>query len=169
MIKADLSQFKSDMIIDLNIAAKKISEIKKSNKTVGLCLGGFDLLHPGHITHFISAKKYCDILIIGVTSDKFMVRRKKERLVFNEQMRAFSISQIRSVDYVFICDYLTANEVISLLKPTFYIKGPDYKNKDDEEINSERNTIEKVGGRIVYTDDEKLSTTEIIEYIKNLN
>jgi len=59
--------------------ASKVSGLKKKNKTIGLCVGAFDLLHPGHIAHLISAKKYCDVLIVGVTSDKYMSKRKKGR------------------------------------------------------------------------------------------
>lgn len=145
-----------------------ISNLKKSNKTIGLCVGAFDLLHPGHVAHFISAKKHCDVLVVGITSDKYISQRKKGRPIFNEKMRAFFISQLKSVDYVFVSDYLTANEAISLIKPNFYIKGPDYGNKTDDEINSERDSVKKVGGKIVYTDDEKLSTTQIVEYIQKL-
>ena len=146
----------------------KVSELKKKNKTIGLCVGAFDLLHPGHVTHFISAKKFCDILIVGVPCDKYMSKRKKGRPIFNERARAFFVSQLKPVDYAFISNYLTANESIHLIKPDFYIKGPDYENKKDEEINSERESIKRVGGKIVYTNDEKLSTTHLIEYIKKL-
>lgn len=160
--------YNSKNVLDENELVEKISFLKKGEKTIGLCVGSFDLLHPGHVDHFISAKKYCDILVVGVTSDKFVSKRKKGRPIFNEQMRAFFISQIKPVDYVFISDYLTANEAISLVKPDFYIKGPDYENKNDEEINSERDSIQEEGGKIVYTNDEKLSATDIIEYIKKL-
>src|SRR3989338_2593452 len=146
----------------------KVSELKKKNKTIGLCVGAFDLLHPGHITHLISAKKFCDILIVGITSDKYMSKRKKGRPIFNELARAFFISQLKPVDYAFISNYLTANESMRLIKPDFYIKGPDYENKKDEEINSERESIAAVGGKIVYTNDEKLSTTQLVEHIKKL-
>lgn len=144
----------------------KVYELKKKNKTIGLCVGAFDLLHPGHITHLISAKKFCDILIVGITSDKYMLKRKKGRPIFNELVRAFFVSQLKPVDYAFISNYLTANESIHLIKPDFYIKGQDYENKKDEEINSERESIKRVGGKIAYTSDEKLSTTHLIEYIK---
>lgn len=158
----------SNNILGEDSLIKLISSLKEKNRIIGLCVGAFDLLHAGHITHFASAKKYCDVLVVGVTSDKFISKRKKGRPIFSEQLRAYSISQIKPVDYVFISDYLTANEAISLVKPDFYIKGPDYKNKDEEEINSERDSVKRVGGKIVYTSDEKLSATDIIDYIKKL-
>lgn len=167
MIEAK-GNYNSNNILKENELYKKISFLKKKNKKIGLCVGSFDLLHPGHVNHLISAKKYCNALFVGVTSDRFVAKRKKGRPVFNEQMRAFFISQIKPVDYVFISDYLTANEAISLVKPDFYIKGPDYENKRDEEIGSERDSIKRVGGKIVYTSDEKLSATDIIRHIQKL-
>ena len=45
---------------------------KKKGKKIVLCLGVFDLLHIGHIKHFEQAKKLGDILIVAVTSDRFV-------------------------------------------------------------------------------------------------
>ena len=39
-------------------------EIKKQNKTIVLCHGVFDLVHPGHIIHFEEAKKMGDTLVV---------------------------------------------------------------------------------------------------------
>ena len=121
------------------------------------------------MAHFRSAKKHCDVLIVGITSDKFSSQRKSEgRPIYDEKLRAFSVSQLKPVNYVFISNYLTANECIMLVKPDVYIKGPDYENKVDDEIDSERDSVKKAGGKIIYTKDEKLSTTEIIKYIQKL-
>jgi len=159
----------SENILDEQELKGKVLELKEQNKKIGLCVGSFDLLHPGHMAHFRSAKKHCDVLIVGITADKFSSQRKpKGRPIYNEKLRAFSVSQLKPVDYVFISNYLTANECIMLVKPDVYIKGPDYENKVDEEIDSERDSVKEVGGKIAYTKDEKLSTTEIIEYIQKL-
>ena len=159
----------SENILEEQELKEKVLELKGQNKKIGLCVGSFDLLHPGHMAHFRSAKKHCDVLIIGITADKFSSQRKpKGRPVYNEKLRAFSVSQVKPVDYVFISNYLTANECIMLVKPDFYIKGPDYENKVDDEIDSERDSVKKAGGKMAYTNDEKLSTTEIIEYIQKL-
>jgi rfaE bifunctional protein nucleotidyltransferase chain/domain len=159
----------SENILEEQELKEKVLELKGQNKKIGLCVGSFDLLHPGHIAHFRSAKKHCDVLIVGITADKFSSQRKPEgRPIYNENLRSFSVSQVKPVDYVFISNYLTANECILMVKPDFYIKGPDYENKVDDEIESERDSVKKAGGKIVYTNDEKLSTTEIIKYIQGL-
>ncbi|MBS3113789.1 adenylyltransferase/cytidyltransferase family protein [Candidatus Woesearchaeota archaeon] len=159
--------YASNKILDTNEAKRKISEIKSKNKTVGLCHGGFDLLHSGHIKHFESAKKICDYLFVSVTSDRFVSLLKgKVRPIFPDKLRAYSIASIQFVDYVLIADFKLGVEVINILKPSYYIKGPDYMSKHDPDINAERDAIRFVGGEIMYTTEPKLSTSEIIKYIK---
>ena len=161
--------YSSGNILEEQELKEKVLELKGQKKKIGLCVGSFDLLHPGHMAHLLSAKKHCDVLVVGITADKFSSQRKSDgRPIYNEKLRAFSVSQVKPVDYVFISNYLTANEAISLVKPDFYIKGPDYENKVDDEIDSERDSVKKASGKIIYTNDEKLSTTEIIEYIQEL-
>jgi len=168
MINKNINGFKSDKIIGLILAAKKILEIKKSNKTVGLCHGGFDLLHPGHLKHFESASKLCDYLFVSITSDKYVESRKgSNRPIFSDKIRAYSVASICYVDHVVISDFERANEVLELLKPSYYIKGPDFINKKTPGIISEKNKAKELGMEMKYTTDQKLSTTEIINYIQN--
>ena len=54
------------------LSENKLKELKKFKKKIVLCHGVFDLVHIGHIEHFQEAKNYADILIVSVTSDKFV-------------------------------------------------------------------------------------------------
>ena len=45
---------------------------KKNNKKIVLCHGTFDLLHAGHFRHFQDSKNLGDVLVVTVTSDKFI-------------------------------------------------------------------------------------------------
>jgi len=161
-----MEPFISKKIIPSMEAEKLVSDLKKKEKKVGLCNGGFDLLHPGHIKHFESAKSLCDVLFVSVTSDKFVSERKGSgRPIFNDTLRAFSIASLEFVDYVFISNFRRSTEAIYQLKPSFYIKGPDFVRKTTPGIVAERKAIEEVGGEIKYTSDITLSTTKIIKYI----
>jgi len=168
MIGTDIVQhFNSKKIISLGAAAKKIDELKKNGKRPGLCHGGFDLLHPGHIIHFESAKKTCDYLFISITQDRFVTGRKGSgRPIFPDKLRAYSVASIEFVDYVMITQYKKGVEVIKKLKPSYYIKGPDFIHKTTPGITAEKEAIKAVGGEIKYTNDPKLSTTELVNYIK---
>ncbi len=162
MVKALYSKIESEKQLI------QIIKFDKSNKKkVGLCVGSYDLLHPGHMKHFESAKDLCDILIVSVTADKYVRKRKGlNRPIISENLRAYSISQLESVDYVIISPYERATELINALKPSFYIKGSDYINKQTPGITAERKAIANVKGEIKYTFDEKFSTTDMINLIK---
>lgn len=167
MMKINAKGFSSGKIISPAEAASKISELKKQNKKAGLCAGGFDLLHPGHIKHLESAKKLCDCLFVAVTADRFVAARKGSgRPIFSEALRAYSVASIRYVDYVIIGDFERATDLIKMLKPAYYIKGPDFVEKTTPGITAEKNAVKAAGGDIAYTTDQKLSTTELIRYVQ---
>ena len=68
-------------------------------KKVVLITGGFDPIHSGHIAYIQEAKRLGDILIVGVNSDAWLVRKKgKAFLPFSE--RATIVSAMSNVDHV---------------------------------------------------------------------
>jgi len=163
-----ISAFDYSKIVSEKQLTRIIESAKSDKKTVGLCVGSYDLLHPGHMKHFESAKDFCDILVVSVTADKYVRKRKGlNRPIISEDLRVYSISQLTSVDYVIISPYERATQLIIALKPSYYIKGSDYINKQTLGITAERKAIAKVGGGMKYTFDEKLSTTDLINDIKN--
>ena len=164
---ATLERYSSPKILSFDKAQATIARLKNQGKTVGVCHGGYDLLHPGHVTHFESAKKACDILFVSVTADQFVAGRKGiGRPIFTDKLRAYMIASITCVDYVVITDYKSGVDVINKLRPSLYIKGPDFIGKETPGITAERAAIAAIGGKMFYTNDPKLSTTEIIDYIK---
>jgi len=54
-------------IFDLDSLAIKIEKLKRSGNVILHCHGVYDLLHPGHIKHFVAAKKKGDILVVTIT------------------------------------------------------------------------------------------------------
>lgn len=165
----NLEYYYSDKIISASQAVDLATTYKKNYLTVGLCNGAFDILHPGHIKHLESAKLLCDILFVSLTPDKFIAKRKDDsRPVYPWQIRAYSLTSLKFVDYVFSLDEELSYKSIELIQPTYFIKGPDYKNLNSSDIEKDRTTLKKFGGEIRYTSDPKFSTTELIEYIKLL-
>lgn len=61
-------------------------ELKREGKTVALCHGVFDLIHPGHIIHLEQAKQMADVLAVSVTAAEY-VRKGPGRPYFNDEMR----------------------------------------------------------------------------------
>lgn len=155
-------------IIDLYKLADILKKTKNSKKVV-LCHGVFDLMHLGHIRHFQDAKKNCDILVVSVTPDRF-VNKGLNRPVFGEKIRAEVLSSISIIDYVVINKWNDAIKIIQTLKPDYYCKGSDYKNKDQDitkKIFLEEKAIKKIGGKIIYTKNVVYSSSNIIN--SNIN
>lgn len=133
----------------------------RPDKKIVHCHGCFDALHIGHIRHLQAAKAMGDVLLVTVTSDKF-VNKGKNRPVFSEMERAEALCALQCVDYVAINDAPDAIELINSIRPHIYIKGSDYKGKNCAEFDA----VRYLGGRVAFTKTSKFSTTELIEKLK---
>lgn len=147
--------------------SKIIEKAKKQKKTVVFTNGCFDLFHYGHLVSLMEAKKYGDILIVGINSDNSIKKLKgKTRPVFSQKERANIVCGLESVDYCVIFNEDTPEKVIKTLKPDIIAKGNDYKRKDVVGYDF----VKKYQGKVVLLPLVKgLSTTEIIKKIKNEN
>ena len=85
---------------------------KEKKKKIILCHGDFDFLHLGHIKHLKAAKKIGDYLIVSITGDKFMTKGYN-RPIYTATERAEFLSTIDVVDYVYIDNNISAENVIS--------------------------------------------------------
>ena len=142
----------------------KIKILKKKNKRIVLCHGVFDIIHPGHIYHFNSAKKFGDILIISVTNDE-NVKKGYNRPAFNLSHRKKTLSGLSVVDYVCESNSRDAVEILKKIKPDIYCKGPDYKNfKEDltNKIYDEVKVLKSYGGKFKTTDDPIFSSSKLL-------
>jgi len=150
-------------IIPIHELATKIPVIKKMGKIVQ-CHGVFDLLHVGHIKYLQEAKHFGDVLIVTITPDRF-INKGPGRPAFTSDLRAEVLSALEIVDYVAINEWPTAVEAINLLKPDYYVKGPDYRDNELDitgAIKLETEAVESVGGQIQYTDDITFSSSTLI-------
>ena len=151
-------------ISNLNILAEDLKKEKSKGNRIVLCHGVFDLLHLGHIKYFQEAKTFGDLLLVTITPDEH-VRRGPGRPVFNVEQRAEAIAALEVVDYVAINKWPIAVKTIELLKPDYYVKGPDYKNHHNDitgNIKLEEDAVKKIGGEMRYTSDIIFSSTQLI-------
>ncbi|OVE78959.1 hypothetical protein BVY00_01505 [bacterium G20] len=89
--------------------------------------GGFDPIHPGHISCIIESKKYGDTLVVIVNGDAFLTA-KKGRPFQNLKTRCQIVSGIREVDYVIPFEIegdQTVGKALKALKPDVFTKGGD--------------------------------------------
>ncbi|MDR1616236.1 MAG: PfkB family carbohydrate kinase [Syntrophomonadaceae bacterium] len=144
--------------------AKLRPVFKAENKTVGLCHGVYDLLHPGHVIHFEEAKKQCDILVVSVTSEEF-VRKGPGRPYFNNDLRIKFLCSLAIVDYVMLSESYTADDVIKAAQPDYYIKGGEYSSPEDDitgEIDAETALVQSFGGQAYFTSGAVFSSTRLL-------
>ena len=147
-----------------------VRSIQNSGRTVIQAHGTFDLVHLGHVKHLEAAKKHADSLVVTITADAY-VNKGPNRPVFNEQLRAEMLAALEVVDFVAINHHLDAVPAITTVKPNFYAKGQDYINPEGDvtgKITQERDAIESVGGRIMFTEEIQFSSTELLNRNFNL-
>jgi cytidyltransferase-like protein len=116
-------------ITTLNGAVRFSINKQKNNKTVGLVVGSFDILHLGHINLFRFANKYVDFLILGLDNDKTIKQVKgKNRPVNNCKRRSELLSDLETVDKIFLIEKTSIHgseeafdsykDIVEKIKPT---------------------------------------------------
>jgi len=89
--------------------------------------GGFDPIHPGHVTCIVESKAFGDTLVVIVNGDDFLVRKKGK--VFQDlETRCAIVSAIRGVDYVVkfeIENDPTVAVALRAVRPRYFTKGGD--------------------------------------------
>ncbi len=110
--------------------------------------GGFDPIHPGHVSCLHDSKKLGDTLVVIVNGDTFL-RNKKGRAFMDIDTRCHIVSYINGVDYVIPFEIENDQTVIVALdriRPHLFTKGGD---RIDETNIPEWNTCKKHGIEVI--------------------
>ena len=89
--------------------------------------GGYDPLHPGHVSCLLESSGYGDTLVVIVNGDGFL-RRKKGKPFMDLRARCQVVSGIRGVDYVIPFEIEgddTVCEALKVIRPRVFTKGGD--------------------------------------------
>ena len=109
--------------------------------------GYFNILHPGHLRLFRSAKKYGDRLIVAVESDRLAGAAAH----LPEGLRLDGVKSHGLVDEAFIVDEPIA-EAILRLRPDIVVKGKEHEVRHNLELAA----VEQYGGQLVFSSGETL-------------
>lgn len=154
-----------DKIVSKELFQTKIRpELKSTEKTIALCHGVFDLVHPGHIVHLEQAREMADVLVVSITAAKY-VRKGPGRPYFDDEMRMKFLAALECVDYVLLSEGYTVDDIIECVEPDIYVKGEEYAKAEDDitgKITEEKALVEKHGGKIQYTTGQTFSSTKLI-------
>src|SRR3990167_2859929 len=111
-------------IISLKAFAKLRTKLKGKIVMTG---GGFDPIHPGHVSLILESKNYGDVLVVVVNGDWFL-KNKKGKAFQDLKTRSLIVSGLRGVDYVIpfeIKNDITVAKALEAIQPHIYTKGGD--------------------------------------------
>jgi glycerol-3-phosphate cytidylyltransferase len=118
--------------------------INGNKQIVGFTAGNFDIIHPGYVYTFQTAKKHCDYFMVFLQNDPSIDRTNKYVPVVPRAERYNTLMELESVDAVY--SYQTEDELYNLIqffKPDVRILGEDYIGK--------RFTGDDLPPKIIYT------------------
>ena len=149
-------------VADLQTVVKELENLRKGKKVV-FTNGCFDILHAGHVYYLNECKKLGDILVVGINSDSSIRRLKGEkRPILPLEFRAYTLSNLCSVDYVVPFEEDTPYNLIKEIKPDILVKGGDW---DINQIVG-KDIVESYGGKVLTIPFKfDISTSKIIERI----
>ena len=119
-----------------------------NTKYLVLTSGGYDPIHPGHISCMIEAKRFNPVLAVVVNGDSFL-RNKKGKPFQDLKTRCQIVSTLGCVDYVIPFEIegdQTVNAALDYIQPGVFAKGGD---RVDPETIPEWDTCKKNKIRIV--------------------
>lgn len=154
-----------DKIHSLQSLQQQVKRWQLTGKKVVFTNGVFDILHEGHISSLNEAASHGDFLVVAVNGDASVKRLKgNSRPVNNENARALLLASLLVTDAIVIFHEDTPLEVIKSIMPDVLVKGGDYKI---EEIAGAKEVLENGGQVVLAKIVEGVSTTNIIDRIKN--
>lgn len=135
---------------------------------VGYTCGVFDLFHYGHLNLLEKCKDLCEILIVGVCDDDYVVNIKNKTPIFNQEERARILQALEVVDKTVIVDTETVNDKILAQEQIGFdvlFSGDDWKGSE-RYLKTEKQ-FEKTGTSIEYFPyTQGISTSLIIEILQ---
>jgi len=133
-------------------------------KSVIMCHGMFDIVHPGHLRHLTYAKEKADLLIASLTADEHGTKGSLRPYV-PQELRAVNLAALEMVDYVIIDPHPTPIEHIKHLQPDYFAKGYEYfADGIPPRTQEEMDALESYGGEMVFSPgDIVYSSSALIE------
>lgn len=134
---------------------------------VGYTTGVYDMFHIGHLNIIQNAKKQCEYLIVGVSTDELVMKEKHKKPVIPFAERVAIISALRDVDKV--VPQINKNKKEAWEKEHFNVMfvGSDWKGTSQwQKYEQEFKTL---GVDIIYLPHtDGISSTKLTKVIKNI-
>jgi len=120
----------------------------------GITFGAFEYLHVGHIFLIQHAKMMCDNLIVCVSDDEYIEKKKGHTPEFTWHDRVSALRSVKEVDYIAIQSLeFGKKDAIELFKADVVFVGNDW--------NKETFSGEGLGVPVIYLPrTDKISSTK---------
>lgn len=115
---------------------------------IGYTQGVYDMFHIGHLNLLNNAKKYCDVLIVGVNSDSLVQEYKHKTPVMGEQERRLIVENIKAVDRCVIATTLDKVKIHKQLGFDVIFIGDDWKGNSRWRQTEEE--MKRIGAEVFY-------------------
>ncbi|MCM1516379.1 MAG: adenylyltransferase/cytidyltransferase family protein [Paraprevotella sp.] len=133
---------------------------------IGYTTGVYDMFHIGHLNILRRAKEQCEVLIVGVTTDKLCHSRKQKYPIICEQERMAIVEAIRYVDKVVPQADMEKIRPVKELGADAVFVGSDWKGTDA--WNQYEKDFAAVGCTVVYLDHTDGISSTILRDKMNL-
>lgn len=145
------------------VTFEEFNALRPKLGTVVVTSGGYDPIHPGHISCIVDSKQYGDTLAVIVNGDAFLTT-KKGKPFQNLKTRCQIISGIVGVDYVLpfeIEDDQTVIKALEAVKPDIFTKGGD---RTDASNIPEWQTCRRLGIKVItgVGEDKQWSSSQFL-------
>lgn len=127
---------------------------------IGYTTGVFDLFHIGHLNILKRAKELCDTLIVGITVDELVYKRKNKFPVIPFNERREIVKAIRYVDKVVPQESMDKLQAWKKYNFDVMFVGDDWKGTDSWKIIE--NQMKSVGAEVIYFPYTKTTSSILI-------
>lgn len=136
-------------------------------KTVGYTTGVFDMFHIGHLHLLKKAKRHCDYLIVGVSTDELVKSYKNKAPIIPLENRLEIMNSLDMVDEVVVVSNRDKIKQFHEIRYDLLFVGDDWKGASlFLEIEAELN---KYGSEVIYFEYTKeVSSTKFTSILQDI-
>lgn len=136
-------------------------------KTVGYTTGVFDMFHIGHLHLLKKAKRHCDYLIVGVSTDELVSSYKNKTPIIPFEHRLEIVNSLEIVDEVVVQSNRDKIKQFHEIRYDIMFVGDDWKGSAlFNEVETELNAY---NAQIIYFEYTKdVSSTKFTSILQNI-
>lgn len=136
-------------------------------KTVGYTTGVFDMFHIGHLHLLKKAKRHCDYLIVGVSTDELVSSYKNKTPIIPFEHRLEIVNSLEVVDEVVVQSHRDKIKQFHEIRYDLMFVGDDWKGAPlFNEVEAE---LSKHGASVIYFEYTKaVSSTKFTSILQDI-